>query len=47
MLHKMDAYAPITGAMRWDNTGELRYGVIGVYSATNDRWQSLVRSDVW
>lgn len=47
MLHKIDGYAPVTGAMRWDKNGELRYGVIGVYSASNDQWNTLVRSDVW
>lgn len=32
-LRKLDGFAPVTGSMRWDESGEQRYGVIGVYAA--------------
>ena len=31
-LRSIDAYAPVTGSMKFDAQGEQRYGVIGVYS---------------
>lgn len=46
-LRKIDGYAPATGSMKWDNLGEQRYGVIGVYSARGSTWESQVRSDSW
>jgi len=46
-LRKIDGYAPATGSMKWDNLGEQRYGVIGVYSARGATWESQVRSDSW
>jgi branched-chain amino acid transport system substrate-binding protein len=46
-LRKIDGYAPVTGSMKWDDKGELRYGVIGVYSTLGGMWESQVRSDVW
>lgn len=46
-LRKIDGYAPVTGSMKWDDKGEQRYGVIGVYSARSGAWESRVRSDSW
>lgn len=46
-LRKIDGYAPVTGSMKWNDKGELRYGVISVYSARGAMWESQVRSDVW
>ncbi len=46
-LRKLDGYAPVTGSMRWDQNGEQRYGVIGVYMARDALWESQVRSDNW
>lgn len=46
-LRKLDGYAPVTGSMRWDDKGEQRYGVIGVYSVRAGAWESRVRSDSW
>jgi branched-chain amino acid transport system substrate-binding protein len=47
MLHRLDGYGPVTGSMKWDAKGEQRYGVIGVYKATKESWEPLVRSDSW
>jgi branched-chain amino acid transport system substrate-binding protein len=47
ILHKIDGYAPVTGSMKWDDKGELRYGVIGVYSTLGPKWEPQVHSDVW
>ncbi len=47
MLKKIDGYAPVTGSMKWDDKGEQRYGVIGVYSASGGLWESQMRSDSW
>ncbi len=47
MLHKFGGYAPVTGSMKWDDKGEQRYGVIGIYSATESQWDLLMRSDSW
>ncbi|MEO7104797.1 MAG: branched-chain amino acid ABC transporter substrate-binding protein, partial [Rhodoferax sp.] len=44
VLRKIDGYAPVTGTMRWDENGEQRYGVIGVYSARPAQWDLQVRS---
>ena len=46
-LRKIDGYAPATGSMKWNDVGEQRYGVIGVYSARGSTWESQVRSDSW
>ena len=46
-LRKIDGYAPVTGYMKWDATGELRYGVIGVYRVRGGLWELQMRSDVW
>ncbi len=46
-LRKIDGYAPVTGSMKWNDKGEQRYGVIGVYSARGASWESQVRSDSW
>jgi len=46
-LRKLDGFAPVTGSMRWDENGEQRYGVIGVYAARDAAWESQVRSDTW
>ncbi len=47
MLKKLDGYAPVTGSMKWDDKGEQRYGVIGVYSGKGGLWESQMRSDSW
>ncbi|MGH6638282.1 MAG: branched-chain amino acid ABC transporter substrate-binding protein [Polaromonas sp.] len=46
-LRTFDGYAPITGSMKWDNVGEQRYGVVGVYSARKGVWDLQLRSDRW
>ena len=46
-LRTLDGYAPITGSMKWDATGEQRYGVVGVYSARSGSWELQMRSDRW
>lgn len=46
-LRTLDGYAPVTGSMKWDATGEQRYGVVGVYSARAGNWDMLIRSDRW
>ena len=46
-LHKIDGFAPVTSSMKWDERGEQRYGVIGVYAAQPKGWESQVRSDTW
>jgi branched-chain amino acid transport system substrate-binding protein len=46
-LRILDGYAPVTGSMKWDATGEQRYGVVGVYSARAGNWELLLRSDRW
>lgn len=47
VLRKIDGYAPVTGTMRWDESGEQRYGVIGVSAARAAQWEPQVRSDNW
>lgn len=47
ILHTFDGYAPITGSMKWDNVGEQRYGVVGVYAARKGVWDLQLRSDRW
>jgi branched-chain amino acid transport system substrate-binding protein len=46
-LRKMSGYAPVTGSMKWTDTGEQRYGVVSVYTVRGARWESIVRSDNW
>jgi len=46
-LHRIDAYAPVTGSMRFDPQGEQRYGVIGIYAMRKGKWELQVRSDRW
>jgi len=47
VLRTLDGYAPVTGSMKWDATGEQRYGVVGVYSARAGNWEMQLRSDRW
>lgn len=47
VLRTFDGYAPVTGSMKWDATGEQRYGVVGVYSARAGNWEMQLRSDRW
>lgn len=46
-LRGIDAYAPVTGSMKFDARGEQRYGVISVYATRGGQWESQVRSDAW
>jgi branched-chain amino acid transport system substrate-binding protein len=46
-LRKLDAYAPITGSLKWDDKGELRYATISIYGVTGGKWTSIMRSDQW
>jgi len=46
-LHTIDAIAPVTGTMRFDNSGEQLYGAITVYERRDGNWWPLVRSDQW
>lgn len=46
-LRTFDGYAPITGSMKWDSVGELRYGVVGVYAIRKGVWDLQLRSDRW
>lgn len=41
------ASALAVGGMKWDDKGEQRYGVIGIYRARDGVWELQVRSDVW
>jgi branched-chain amino acid transport system substrate-binding protein len=47
VLRKLDAYAPVTGSLKWDEKGEQRYATISVYGVTGGKWTSIVRSDQW
>ncbi len=47
VLRKMDGYAPVTGSMKWTDTGEQRYGVVSVYTVRQGKWESIMRSDSW
>jgi branched-chain amino acid transport system substrate-binding protein len=47
VLRKIDGYAPVTGALRWTDKGEQRYGVVSVYKVANGKWESIMRSDTW
>ena len=46
-LRKLDAYAPVTGSLKFDDKGEQRYGAISVYSLGSGKWESQMRSDIW
>jgi branched-chain amino acid transport system substrate-binding protein len=46
-LHTIDAIAPVTGTMRFNNSGEQLYGAITVYERRDGTWWPLVRSDQW
>lgn len=46
-LKQFDGHAPVTGSMRFDASGEQRYGSIGIYRADNERWDLVLRSDSW
>ncbi len=46
-LRKADGYAPVTGSMKWTDTGEQRYGVVSVYNVRGGKWESIMRSDNW
>lgn len=46
-LRTFDGYAPVTGSMKWDNTGEQRYGVVGIYAMRKGAWELQMRSDRW
>jgi branched-chain amino acid transport system substrate-binding protein len=46
-LRKLDAFAPVTGSLKWDDKGELRYATISVYGVAGGKWTSIVRSDKW
>jgi branched-chain amino acid transport system substrate-binding protein len=46
-LRSLDVFAPVTGAFKWDDKGELRYATISVYGVSGGKWNSLVRSDKW
>jgi branched-chain amino acid transport system substrate-binding protein len=46
-LRTIDAIAPVTGTMRFDNNGEQLYGAITVYERRDGNWSPLMRSDQW
>jgi branched-chain amino acid transport system substrate-binding protein len=46
-LRTIDAIAPVTGTMRFNNNGEQLYGAITVYERRDGNWWPLVRSDQW
>jgi branched-chain amino acid transport system substrate-binding protein len=46
-LHKMEGFAPVSGAMRWTELGEPRNGMVAVYTVRGTQWESIVRSDKW
>ena len=46
-LRKLDAYAPVTGSLKFDDKGDQRYGTISVYSLKAGKWKSQLRSDIW
>lgn len=46
-LRNLDGYAPITGSMRWTDTGEQREGVVGIYTVRGTQWESIKRSKTW
>jgi branched-chain amino acid transport system substrate-binding protein len=46
-LCKINGFAPVTGSMKWTDTGEQRYGVVSVYTVRGGKWESIIRSDSW
>jgi branched-chain amino acid transport system substrate-binding protein len=46
-LRTIDPQAPVTGSMRFADTGEQRYGAISVYRRKAGGWDPLMRSDKW
>ncbi|WKB52523.1 branched-chain amino acid ABC transporter substrate-binding protein [Eleftheria terrae] len=46
-LKSIDALAPITNAVRFNEKGEQFYGVISVYTARQGVWDAVTRSDNW
>jgi branched-chain amino acid transport system substrate-binding protein len=46
-LKRIDALAPVTNSVRFNETGEQYYGVISVYAARPGLWDALTRSDQW
>jgi branched-chain amino acid transport system substrate-binding protein len=46
-LKTFEGIAPVTGFMRFDASGEQRYGVIGLYRLQRDGWELMSRSDQW
>ena len=46
-LKQFDGNAPVTGTMRFADTGEQRYGSIGIYRLGRERWELVLRSDSW
>ena len=46
-LKRIDALAPVTNAVRFNDRGEQYYGVISVYAARPGVWDALTRSDNW
>ena len=46
-LRTFDGYAPVTGSMKWDQKGEQRYGMVGVYALRKGGWDLQLRSDQW
>jgi branched-chain amino acid transport system substrate-binding protein len=46
-LRKIEAFAPVTNTMRWDDKGEQRYGTVGIYELRGGKWELRTRSDRW
>ncbi len=46
-LRAINGYAPVTGTMTWDESGEQRYGAVGVYELRKGSWELRMRSDRW
>ena len=46
-LRTLELVAPVTATMRFDATGEQRYGAISVYQRREAKWDPVMRSDKW
>ncbi|PPE71513.1 branched-chain amino acid ABC transporter substrate-binding protein [Caldimonas thermodepolymerans] len=46
-LKRIDALAPVTHGVRFNEHGEQHYGVVSVYEARPGIWEALTRSDQW
>jgi len=46
-LRTLELIAPVTSTMRFDATGEQRYGAISVYQRREAKWDPVMRSDKW